>query len=351
MARSNSIEQFNTVIKEIRSNAVKPVYFFTGDEIFFHDRLQEEFQNLIPEGMRDFNMDVLRGNDISVERLISIVKSYPMMAERRLVIIRDALSMDGNDGGSLNDLIPYLKSPTASTILVMIDPQKPNRATKFGKAVSKTKHSTYVAFDTVPEYKLAEWIVSWAKTNYKLQVDRQAAELLAQFVGDDLLQLSNEIEKLSNFDNTKSTVVGVDAIRKIVGNTREYTIFELKDAILARNRKQAMHIAEHMLQQSDSNVGEIIKSLGYLTSLYTQIWQIQMMLQNRTRDDVIKKKLGIRSDFHLKHLKSDAGAYRHETLPRVFEVLLDADKAVKGFTTMDHDSIFLLTIQKLMSLK
>ncbi|HET6528236.1 MAG TPA: DNA polymerase III subunit delta, partial [Balneolaceae bacterium] len=129
MAKKTSLELYSEILKELKSGGRKPVYFFYGDEKFFLDRLQKAVEKLIPEDQKDFNFDLLYGRDLSPEKVLAIIRSYPMMAEQRIVIVRDfnqlnAPTINGN-GGDINDLIPYLEQPNPTTLLVCFDEKKP----------------------------------------------------------------------------------------------------------------------------------------------------------------------------------------------------------------------------------
>lgn len=350
MAKLNSIEQFKKLKDELSSTKVKPIYFVCGDEVFFHDRLIENVIALIPEDSRDFNTDIFYGQDTTIDSILNASRSYPMMAEKRLVLVRDFFKSSNGITDELNRLITYFEKPSPTTLLVLIDKKTPNKVTKFGKAVTKSNSVSYFEFNTIPEFQLPDWITRWAIDHYEQPFDAEAAELLAQYVGDDLLQLSNEIEKLSTFKDG-SKLVTKDDVKKIVGFSREYSIFELKDAIISKNKNKALHIAERILYQSDSVVGEIIKSIGFFASMYSTIWKYLTLKQKKYSDSDIKKELKIFNDFRFKNVSMEARSYSLNQIPMILEILLDADKAIKGFSKLEPESIYLFTIKKIVSLK
>jgi DNA polymerase III subunit delta len=91
--RSSSLSDLQSFLEELRSPDIKPVYAFFGEETFFLDRLQDAAIAVIPEEARDFNLDVLYGDEVKVDKVITMCRSYPMMAERRAVIVRDFMKM------------------------------------------------------------------------------------------------------------------------------------------------------------------------------------------------------------------------------------------------------------------
>ncbi|SMO79271.1 DNA polymerase III subunit delta [Fodinibius sediminis] len=354
MAKKTSIERYSELLKELKSGDRKAVYFFFGEEEFFLDKLQETVEGLVPEDQKDFNFDLLYGRDITVEKLLSIIRSYPMMAEQRVVILRDFHQLSsytpGQDStyeGSVNDLIPYLQQPNPSTLFVCIDPKKPAGNTKIGKALKKSKDTGVHEFKEVPDYRLPDWIISWARSEHSKKIEPPAAQMLAQYVGNSLQLLSTEIDKVCTFVDTSDTVKE-SHIKKIIGLYREYSVFELKDAMISRNLDKSLFIAEQMLQHSKTNTGEIIRSVGFFYNLFSNIWQIQRLSAQGNSKKQVQDTLGISSSWYFNKLWKDASAFRLSEMPRIFEALLDADRAAKGFSTMDPATILLLMIKRII---
>lgn len=210
MAKKTSIERYSEALKDLQSGQRKPIYFFCGEEEFFLDKLQEAVEEMVPDDQKDFNFDLLYGRDVTPEKLLGIIRSFPMMAEQRVVILRDfkhlADATQEAPGGDVNDLIPYLEQPNPSTLFVCIDTKKPSGRTKIGKAFKKNDKSGFYEFDEVPDYRLPDWIISWAKKHYDKTIQPPAAQMLAQYVGSNLQLLSTEIDKVCTFVDTSETI-------------------------------------------------------------------------------------------------------------------------------------------------
>ncbi len=99
MAKKTSIELYSRLVNELRSEDRKPIYFFYGEEEFFLDKLQQVVEGLVPDDQKDFNFDLLYGRDISPEKLLSIIRSYPMMADQRVVILSGLMNTPMTMGG------------------------------------------------------------------------------------------------------------------------------------------------------------------------------------------------------------------------------------------------------------
>src|SRR6056297_1478895 len=153
MARKqNSNKIYQTVLGDINSGNLKPVYFLCGEEEFYLDQLLDQFSKVIPAEQKDFNFDLLYGQDVTPAKTLSIARSFPMMAEKRVLIIRNflQLSKSVDDGGSsqehINDFIPYIENPNPSTLLVIFDEKKPPGNTNVGKAIKKNSNVGFFEF-------------------------------------------------------------------------------------------------------------------------------------------------------------------------------------------------------------
>lgn len=354
MAKKTSIERYSEALEELKSEDRKPIYVFCGEEKFFLDKLQEATESLIPAEHRDFNFDLLYGRDTTPEQVVDIVRSYPMMAEQRLVIVRDFLSLNitsynqTGSGGGLDSLLPYLENPNPTTLLVLIDPKKPSGATKLGRTIKKSDHARLFEFEEVPDYRLPDWIIEWISSHYSRKINPPAAQMLAQFVGSNLQLLSTEIDKVCTFVDS-SEIIKKSHIKKVIGLYREYSVFELKDALIDRDLEQSLFIAEQMLQQSKADTGEIIRSVGFFYNMFSNIWQIRRLAAQGSSKKQVQNELGINNRWYFNNLWKDASTFKLHEMPRLFEALLDADRAAKGFTKMDSATIFLLMIKRIIN--
>ncbi len=348
MARKTSIELFQELVRELRGDRLKPVYYICSEESFFLDRVFEIISKRVPDDQKDFNFDVLSGRETNMDRVLSIARSFPMMADRRVLIIRDFLAIsEGEAAGNPDELMPYLESPNPGTLLVLLDEKSPAGNTKLGKAIQKNGNVGYYKFDPVPDYRLPDWIAEWAGLTHHTKIDSAAAQILAQHVGNNLLQLTTEIEKLSNYE-TGDEAITVDAVRRLVGITRQFDVFELKDAILSGDSAKALFVAGQMLIHSGNATGEVMKTIGFLYGYYTNLWQICRGRERRLAPARIQELTGIRSNFYFNNLLKDARSFHTRDFALIFEALLDADKAVKGFGNLSPEDVLFLTINKLV---
>lgn len=348
----DSITEYKRLMAEISSGKIKPVNFLAGMESFLIDRLQDAFTKLIPPEVKDFNYDLLYGQDTNPDQVLDIARSFPMMSDKRMLIVREFTKLfesddeDDTEKSSADGLINYLNHPNESCYVIFIGDKAPPANTKLGKAFKKNDNASICYLESVKDSQLPGWISAWIKSEHKMTIDQQASQMLAYAVGADLQKLSSEIDKLCTYKNTQEEITSED-VKKMVGVSREFSVFELQDALISKNLDQALNITEQMLHQSDSETGEVIKTTGYLYSVFSKVWQIQQLGSKGLTPKQISAKVGAYG-FYYEKLNSVARAYSPQKLPEIFEILLDADRAVKGFGKMDPSSIMMMTVKKII---
>ncbi len=346
----DSIKLYKEVLGEIKKGDLKPVYFIHGTDSFFPDQLQDAFINTIPEESRDFNLDVIYAQESTLSQAISAARSFPMMAERRMVVIRDFHqffdpSRDKSESNR-DDLVAYIQQPNPTTVLVIIDEKGPDMKTKLGKALKDTGYGRICKFEPVKEDQLPEWIEEWARQTRQKNFDPKASQMLAFHIGNNLLTLVAEIEKLCTY--TRESEIKPDDVKNVVGITREVDIFELSDALTAGDRNKVLATGEQLINQADNATGEVLKSLGYLTLYFTNLWQMHRELQKGVSDKEVPKKIGMNPYFY-RNLKPALRVFPLAKIQLVFEALLDADRSIKGFSTMGPEAIWMMTLKRIIS--
>lgn len=352
MAKNNSLDTFRSLFNSLRKrDSIKRVYYLYGEESFLIDMLQDEIEKLIPEDQKDFNFDLIYGNESNPANVLNIASSYPMMAEKRIVIVKDFMKLDEHsEGEGIKEFTGYFENPNPTTILCLIDTKFPHRNRQPGKTLkNRNKETDFFAiheFEKIDERNLPDWIMDWARHSHNRQINPEAAQVLAQLVGQDLKLLSSEIDKLCTFVDT-SKPIEVDHVKKITQSYRDYNVIELKNAVIKRDLDQSLQIAEQMLLHTNNSTGEIIKTVGFFYSVFSNIWQICRLTEKGLNKQQVQDQLNIRSNYIFNIQYQEASRFRLAEMPLIFEALLDADSAAKGFSTLDAPSIFLLLIKRI----
>ena len=215
-----------------------PVYYFYGDDDFLKDvRVRELVEAAVDPATRDFNLELRRGTDIDAEVLDSLLSTPPMLAERRLVVVRDVDKLK-KDARKLLD--HYLKRPAADTMLVLVSPA----GSKADRGLSE--RSTSVEFAPLTGDRVPKWVAYQAETVLGRLITPAAISLLVKAVGDDLSQLAMELEKLASF---AGETIDEAAVSSVVGVRRGETLSDLLDAVAARDATNALTLVSGVLQQ------------------------------------------------------------------------------------------------------
>jgi len=352
LARTNPVlDTFRSLYRDLhKRNDVKQVYYLYGEETFLIDMIQEQIEALVPKEQKDFNYDLIYGNESTSDKVLAMANSFPMMAEKRVVIVKDFLKLNDQAESSIEDFNNYFLHSNPQTVLCLIDQKKPDGRTETGKILNNAGKERRAEvgiyhFPKVDDQLLPNWIIDWTKHSHNMDINPRAAQILSQLVGQDLKLLSTEIEKLCTFVDSGREITLSD-VKKITESYREYNVIELKEAVIERNTESALKISEQMLLKSNNNAGEIIKTVGFFNKVFSDIWKITRLIEKGYSKDQIKSELGNPRAFYYQY--RDAQNFRFSEMPRIFESLLDADRAAKGMSTLDSPTIFLLLIKRMI---
>lgn len=234
----------------IEKRAFDAAYHFVGDDDFRkHEALTLLVNAAVDPATRDFNYEARRGSEISGEALGSLLGTPPMLADRRVVVVRDAGALKKDAKAAVED---YLQRPAPDVVLVLIQPSGEKPDAKFGRA-------TMVTFEPISGPQLSRWI-SMRAEHHGAKITAGAAELLQSSVGNDLPQLNIEIEKLATY--TGGAEIDENAVAAIVGVRREESLGALLDAVGNRDAAAALRILPGLLEQPKSSGVFIVMTLG-----------------------------------------------------------------------------------------
>ena len=231
------------VIRDIQAGSFKPVYLLHGEEPYFIDEIAKALEdNVVEESMRDFNQTVVYGRDTNVDQVLEAARRFPMMAERQLVLMREAQDWPAwRRKDDMTKLEAYAESPVASTVLVFcFKNKKADGRLKAVKAISKA--GVLFLSEKVRDYKLPEWISHYVRDT-GLSISPQAAQILAEYLGNDLRKVVNELTKLS-IVLPEGTAIEPEHIEQHIGISKDYNVFELQRALGSKDLQRAQRITE-----------------------------------------------------------------------------------------------------------
>lgn len=221
-----------------------PVYLFYGEEEFLRrEALDLAAETFVPEAStRSFNYDILQGGEASVTEVLGCAVSFPVMAEKRLVVVRDAEKLfKGRSEKEKTDdpFRAYLAKPNFDTVLILETPKPGAKNTHPWKDIFSKAET--VEFALLGDASAAGWLVDRAG-RYGKRLDDRTAALIVSYTGVDLYSLAGELDKLASFTAERETITEAD-VNEAVGKSRSANVFELTKAIGSGNRERAMEIA------------------------------------------------------------------------------------------------------------
>lgn len=229
------------IVSDTEAKKFAPVYLLMGDEDYYVDLvcnavISNAFDD---ESERDFNQMIYYGADVDADEVVTAARRYPMFAERQLVVVKEAQMMK-----TLENLAVYCENPLESTVLVIaMHGASADKRKALYKSVSKK--GIVVESKELRDYEMPQWIASYYRSR-GLEIEPEAAALLAEYAGVDMAKIAVETDKLLKNLPAGSVKVSASDIERNVGISREFSIFELTRELSFRNVPKALKIAAYI---------------------------------------------------------------------------------------------------------
>lgn len=317
---------FESIYADIKKGQYEPVYFLCGEEAYFIDKISDYIEeHAITEAEKAFNQVVLYGKEIDHKTIEDNARQYPMMANKRVVIVKEAQNLRG-----IENLLPYFQNPSPQTILVInYKYKKADKRTAFGKAVAK--NSCYLETKKLYDNQVGSWINNYLRST-GVQIDAGADELLAEYLGTDLSKITNELDKmLLNIGEGKR--ITKDIIQDNIGISKDYNVFELQKTLGFKDKVKTYRIIHYMGENPKMHPLPLITG-----SLYNYFGKLMIAKANAAKgDQVMMKALGLSTPFFLKEYKIACQKYTMDELKVAINALAKADRHSKGIGSRNHN--------------
>lgn len=271
---------YKDIIKKIKGGDIAPIYLLHGEEAYFIDQITNYIaDNLLEESEKSFNQTIVYGKDTSVQDVIDAATRYPMMAERQVVIVKEAQDLKIVS----DEFERYSNQPTPSTVLVLAYKyKKVDKRTKFYK--NCTSNGVVFLSEKIKDWKIADWITKEGRAK-KLELTPKASNLLFENLGDDLSKIQNELNKLKvTFPD--GIAVNDKIIEEYIGISKDYNMFELTNAIGERDLLKAQKIVDYFNKNPKS--GPIVPIIGGLYNFFSKLMAAHF-IQPRTEQSVARQ--------------------------------------------------------------
>lgn len=307
------------LLSDLKKGNYQPIYLLHGSESYFIDVVSDYIENnVLAEHEKAFNQTIIYGKEVEAKTLIDAAYRYPMMAERQVIILKEAQEMR-----TIKDLLAYAEKPVATTMLVICHKHKKfNTNTKLGKAIKKNG----IVLDAKKLYdnQVPDWIVKYLRTK-QLKIEPNAAALLGEYLGTSLSKVANELDKLAiNLD--AGTTVTADIVEKNVGISKDYNVFELQRALVQKDVLKANRIVNYFISNPRKN--PLVLTIGTLFNFFSKVYQYHFV--KNQPESAILTALNLRSNWFLREYKTAARVFPLQKSEQIIGLLREYDLKSKG---------------------
>ncbi|WP_420456387.1 DNA polymerase III subunit delta [Rubrivirga sp.] len=335
--RSKTGASFDDLATGFAHGQFAPLYFFYGEEGWFMDELQRlAIEHAVAPHERDFNLDVVFGPEASAQQVLAQCAQFPMMAARRLVVVRGFEKLDGNALFKT-----YAEAPNPQAVVVLLCSAKPNVSAHPYRALREA--AVWSNFEPLKPAALPGWVERRFRAR-RVETEAGAAAMLAELAGADLRSLDAEVDKLVTYVGDRTRVTRDDVLRA-AGHSAEQNPFELQAALGRGDVPRALAIADALLAQAGNRAGEAIRIVALLSAHMTKLWKLTGCLEAGVPEREWAGQVGV-PPFFVRDYVPPAKRYGPAGVRRAFEALLAADLELKGGSRRDERLVLTLALRR-----
>lgn len=313
------MEEVVRIVNDVKNGQIKPMYFLMGEEPYYIDKLSDFIEeNVLTEEEKGFNQTVFYGRDVTIEDIVSAAKRYPMMAERQVIIVKEAQDLTK----TIDKLESYAENPMPTTVLVICYKYK---TLDKRKKVTKLLEKNGLVYESKKLYEnqVGDWIKRVLQgKNYG--IEPKAAAMLVEFLGTDLSRISNELNKLQII-LPKGTTISAKHIEDNIGFSKDFNVFELRKAIGERNQLKAYQIAQYFADNPKDN--PMVVTTGLVFQFFVNLLQYHGLKDKSPKNVAAALKI---SPYFVKDYEVALRNYPMKKVSAVVAKLRDIDMKSKG---------------------
>ncbi|MBM6961366.1 DNA polymerase III subunit delta [Bacteroides caecigallinarum] len=311
---------YEDIAKDIKNGKFAPVYLLMGEEDYYIDRISDYIvEKALDENEKEFNLTIMYGLDTDMASVVNNAKRYPMMSEHQVVVVKEAQNLR-----SWEELSFYMQKPLTSTILVFC--YKHGTLDRRKKIVAEIEKNG-VVFESkkLKENLLPGFITTYMKRR-KMEIDDTAAQLMAEFVGNDLNRLAGELDKLIiTMPKDRNRITPVE-IERNIGISKDYNNFELKNALITKDTLKANKIVKYFSDNPKSN--PLQPTLALLFNYFSNL-MVAYYAPERTENG-LAAYLGLKSPWLAKEYIAGMKAYTGVKVMNIITQIRLCDARSKG---------------------
>ena len=311
---------YEVIARDLKNRIYKPVYYLMGEESYYIDKISEYIaQTVLTDEEKEFNLTVVYGSDTDVATIINAAKRYPMMAERQVVIVKEAQQLK-----NIEELVYYVQKPLQSTILVLCHKNGTiDRRKKLAAEVEKVG----VLFESkkLKESQLPGFITTYLKRK-SVDIEPKASEMMAEYVGTDLNRMASELDKLVITLPKGVTRVSPEQIEQNIGISKDYNTYELRSALVLKDVLKANKIIKYFEENPKTNPIQMTLSVlfGFFSNLMLAYYAPEKTEQG------IAAQLGLRSPWQAREYMTAMRQYSGVKVMQIIGEIRYCDARSKG---------------------
>lgn len=300
-------------------------YFLHGEEEHLREgALQQVVAAFLDPGTRDFNLDQLRGGDVAPDALASILATPPMMAEWRVVVIRD---MQGLSQRSRDVVESLADSPPPGLVLILTGQKPSGSRAKFYDRLQKS--AVTVEFAPLQLNDLPGWLTGRAAEQHGMELEIDAARALVTAIGSHLGVLASELDKLASFASGRDRLT-LDDVRAVGGYVPRVDRWAWVDLVGERRFEEAMRQLPELLESGESAVGLVAAIGSHL---------VRVGLAVAGGREALEKQLPPNQRWLARRVGTAASAWSLPELDAAITDLLRTDRLLKSAPTTDRGAM------------
>jgi DNA polymerase III subunit delta len=337
MAKSRSkAPSILTVSKDISAGKILPVYYLFGEDTFSLDKTIRDLEKSIqPFITSDFDKEIIYAEDKNLLDILSVASSFPFGSEKKFILVKEFEKVS-----SKKNLINYIKSPADFTHLVIVHNGSITNLTSEPFKTLLENNFIYEAVE-LKGNNLIEWIIQYVCENNK-EISRETASVFADMVGENRNLIETQLEKVFIYLGDKKEI-DIESIESLSAKFKEYTIFDLQDALGAKNRRTSFKVAFNLLEKGS----EPVFIIHMLTKFFTGILRINELKSSNTPESQIARIVGTHP-FYLKKFYNARRLYSDMELINISRALLNADISIKT-TSTDNKTIITVLLTEIFN--
>ena len=313
---------YEGIMQDLQAGKYLPVYYLMGDEPYYIDKISDYIaEHALQPEERDFNQTVMFGSDVNASQVVDAARRYPMMAERQVVIVKEAQNIKQTDA-----LEKYFQNPMPSTVLVMCHKNGTvdGRKQKYVKAIREA--GVLYESKKMKDYQLPAFIENYLRQR-NVSIDAKSTQLIADSIGADLSRLTSELEKVIISLPENDRKVTPQVVEDQIGVSKDFNGFELKDAIVNRNVFKANQIVKYF--DNNPKAGSIYSFLPLLFNFFQNLI-IAFYSPNKQSQEAVAEWLELRSPWAAKEYMTGMRNYSAMKVMQIIDKMREIDAKSKG---------------------